>query len=1143
MIAARVTNDGELKVSGTLDTRMSLVTDGLVAYFPMDGTVKGTAKNNILNYNTWVIGSTGSQPGFSQNGDGNSIINGLDPFGERVPVWRDLGNDSDSNADGGWDSGSFSVDKTKLYRFSVWIKRKVRGNGSYYLGTHGYGSTNGVYTGASGGSLTTNPYFKSEGWGFQTEKWYLFVGHVHPNSNTGGTHTDTGVYETFSTDKVAGASDFRWHDSTTSSNHRSYLYYSTDAATDQQWCYPRVDICDGTEPTIADLVNGEGNVLNPNGTKIRYVRDWIDGSTSNTGNHWIELSVYNQQNINVALGIAPTSNQSLSNGARLTDGNLATNPYVSGKDSTLQYVQLDLVGLHDIKKVNVIHYYQDGRTYHHTKTEVSEDGVNWYAIYDSAIQGEYADTSSAGHTFYIHEGYSNAVTEYGVAPQKSMINYAGNGVGGRNARNITDWSGVETYGLSDEINRQTIKWDSSSGDYTHTVDEVLDDDLSTLSEKVVTCSLMLRRVEGAATGRIRLYDSVNGYRYKSVDVTREFQKFTITGTIGKDPTRIFFMIDNTGGGTYEWYDLQIETHGYATDYVKENTHQCGYAIANPVRTGVYTVAFWYKPSTTIGSTVGGYSSIMSMGRYATNNSWTLMDKGNATINGAMGFIRKGNGGEWDWSSGDVINASEYGGWNHIVVVRDSSNYRVYGNGTYRGSVAHSSTTMQDLIWVGSRENGNNGDSTAIQNLAIYNRVLTDAEITKLAKGTHSVTKEGLVTHSINSTPKPISSSSTMFPLDYDGKSLHKTMLPTKDENTVYGNGVWIGRGTTNVYQYGTFESLSIGSSANFSNQLGTSGYLGVSTEKAFKQKSLKVIKGTDSSGRIYTTTGGSTDDYFSVSALVYSENPGAHLHIEANGGDYSWSIPHSSNTHTGKGWELLTAYITDKLTSDTTLYAMYYPSSANQLIATYIDNLQLEISRYPTPFTPVSRGQSSLHLPYSIVDCKQDFTIYGWWYPKAYADGVYRPCLTRNIPDGNSTGHRILIMGNGTSSRQLRCWFGSDGNENSVYVATNVTVRDNEWNFFCLRRTSDTISLSLGNSLGFQTNTSSDGAKLNTDETGQVWQIGEYSNSESDAYHRDYVFYQGSSSTSEVQEIFNTKMKATKDGLTLQQCVSSNVVL
>jgi hypothetical protein len=51
----------------------------------------------------------------------------------------------------------------------------------------------------------------------------------------------------------------------------------------------------------------------------------------------------------------------------------------------------------------------------------------------------------------------------------------------------------------------------------------LDDDLSTLSDKMVTFSIYVRRLEGNATGQIRIYDNITGYSYYSIDVTQKFQ--------------------------------------------------------------------------------------------------------------------------------------------------------------------------------------------------------------------------------------------------------------------------------------------------------------------------------------------------------------------------------------------------------------------------------------------------------------------------------------------------------------------------------------------------------------------------------------------------------------------------------------------
>jgi hypothetical protein len=99
---------------------------------------------------------------------------GESPKGQDV-IWDVTNQDADSNADGGWNSSFFPVDKTKKYRFSVWIKKPVTGyvggsdstSGYTYLGVNGFnssGSNIGVrYTGSTG--TTTNPYFYATRWG------------------------------------------------------------------------------------------------------------------------------------------------------------------------------------------------------------------------------------------------------------------------------------------------------------------------------------------------------------------------------------------------------------------------------------------------------------------------------------------------------------------------------------------------------------------------------------------------------------------------------------------------------------------------------------------------------------------------------------------------------------------------------------------------------------------------------------------------------------------------------------------------------------------------------------------------------------------------------------------------------------------
>lgn len=123
--------------------------------------------------------------------------------------------------------------------------------------------------------------------------------------------------------------------------------------------------------------------------KIRYIRDWLNGSTSNAGNHWVEIQAISG-NINRALN-KPVSGATTS--GIVTDGNINSASYAGGATG-LQYVQVDLGAVYeDIDYIQIWHYYSDGRAYHNTKLEVSEDGVNWVPLFDSALTGEYKETS------------------------------------------------------------------------------------------------------------------------------------------------------------------------------------------------------------------------------------------------------------------------------------------------------------------------------------------------------------------------------------------------------------------------------------------------------------------------------------------------------------------------------------------------------------------------------------------------------------------------------------------------------------------------------------------------------------------------------------------------------------------------------
>jgi hypothetical protein len=254
--------------------------------------------SSIINANDWTVGS-GGIGSFGQNGgtDENERVIGTDPFGNSAVVWETRANGS-VDADGGWNHNGFSVDNTKLYRMSVWVKRTSSSSaGTFYFGTNGGGQCVLRLDGAYGEEC--NPYWDCRGTGALTQNvWYLVVGHVFPHTYPHSIqHPDTGLW-VIGSGKVAGingcnvGNDMKFGPNTTSLNHRTYHYYSTDNTTRLQFFDPRVDLCDGSEPTIQNLLDNnrqnklESLTINTSGSSFKHHRVIATGGVITEVGEW-----------------------------------------------------------------------------------------------------------------------------------------------------------------------------------------------------------------------------------------------------------------------------------------------------------------------------------------------------------------------------------------------------------------------------------------------------------------------------------------------------------------------------------------------------------------------------------------------------------------------------------------------------------------------------------------------------------------------------------------------------------------------------------------------------------------------------------------------------------------------------------------
>lgn len=323
-----------------------IVTNSLIGYWDA-GNLQRSARgfNNLLNLSSWTLGTDSA----SGNGGTTFIRNGtvaenqriLDtgPFGVSTVVWDTPSNDVDSNDDGGWNVTSIPIDPTKMYRFSVWMRRKIIGNGYYYLGTMGINSagTNEGVLNRTNAAINTNLYFSAGGWptgNIPANSWMLVVGHVWPaGSGAGADHPDSGLWNTSGVkfSNYTSSGDAVWQATNTQTWHRSYLYYSTDTTTNQQWYQPRIDLVDGTQPSIADLISGVGS-------------EWYDIVGSSHGNITNSAQLYNSSGfmsfdgvddyVDLGASIQLTNNFSLSVWTKDGNGNFILDQGDIGLDAS-----------------------------------------------------------------------------------------------------------------------------------------------------------------------------------------------------------------------------------------------------------------------------------------------------------------------------------------------------------------------------------------------------------------------------------------------------------------------------------------------------------------------------------------------------------------------------------------------------------------------------------------------------------------------------------------------------------------------------------------------------------------------------------------------------------------------------------------
>ena len=288
-----------------------------------DGTLAGSWSTPIQaeRYDSNALGrfpfvtGVGNQSPYAQYSSTDNIREtGINPFGVSDILWR-----GKSQISSGWCGGFnlesaryVSLNNTKRYRFACWFKRNTWAEGYLYFGLQGTVQSTSIWTD------NANYYFWSTGVtsALEVDKWYLVVGYLYESDSEDAVmDIRSGVYSALTGVKVISPTSTtfaRQKAGTTLYGFRISQYNCTTVNPEIRFWQPRIDLCDGREPSIEELlkknplqptVTISGDTVfkypagqnTPTATLITLSASLLNGLTAyqwqyNTGGTWVSIS-------------------------------------------------------------------------------------------------------------------------------------------------------------------------------------------------------------------------------------------------------------------------------------------------------------------------------------------------------------------------------------------------------------------------------------------------------------------------------------------------------------------------------------------------------------------------------------------------------------------------------------------------------------------------------------------------------------------------------------------------------------------------------------------------------------------------------------------------------------------------------------
>lgn len=493
----------------------------------------------------------------------------------------------------------------------------------------------------------------------------------------------------------------------------------------------------------------DGNVKRYVPARIRYIRDHLGyGSTANTSNHWITMQAFDENGINVALN-KPAVNSVGGTATAWTNESLDTNKWSLSGLASGTYLMVDLGDLYNIQLIKHWHYYGDKRKYYKTRVSVSEDGVKWFDVFDSEIEGEYNE-SATGHVIdLVNPGTTlipiintnTSLTDNDIAIEEATTNLWTGGLSVyNNYKAVASISTLnETY-KGQPIYRLAMK---PGDDITTTISHfqtslsghgVVGGALSWTEDTKFVSSIYWRPVNKADVVVGGTASNASGWSAGKTeyleDGWRRFYRYrTGVGIVAKtDSIHHSFYCPSLELNETIYIDFscpQTEMgKTYPTSYVASSRGAGRLDIPFTLKPP-YSINFWHTPMKPLREVTEQANSpmILQMGNYYTNASISMWNYSKSFV-----VYMKGNAAT-GWTATKNFQTYSESTWDYkehmyTLVAVDNRTFRIYIDGVYKGEM----TNSEDVTNISFLSIGNAYMPNAkYRNFSVYNKALSAEE--------------------------------------------------------------------------------------------------------------------------------------------------------------------------------------------------------------------------------------------------------------------------------------------------------------------------------------------------------------------------------------------------------------------------------